>query len=72
MKTTQDSWARIEKGLTMQRPNAVIVNDPQLESYVGDVDKWVVENTEPPHSRAGREYVFNNERDTIMFILRWG
>jgi hypothetical protein len=70
MSKTQDSWHRIEKGLTIQRPNAVIIDLPQCK-FINDIDKWVDENCEPPYSRIGREFIFNNERDTMMFILRW-
>jgi len=59
-----------ERGLTSQRKNAIIVNSPQLE-FLDDIDKWVVENCELPYYRNGREYVFNNERDFVMFVLRW-
>jgi hypothetical protein len=59
-----------EYGLTSQRKNAIIVNSPQLE-FINDIDKWYVENCEGPHVRFGREYVFNNERDFAMFILKW-
>jgi len=59
-----------ERGLTSQRKNAIIVNSPQLE-FLDDIDKWVVENCERLHVRFGREYFFNNERDFVMFMLRW-
>jgi hypothetical protein len=70
MITEEKKYITKTKGLTSQRENAIIVNSPQLE-FLDDIDKWVVANCKGPHVRMGREYIFNNEQDTMMFILRW-
>jgi len=36
-----------------------------------DVLEWVEENCKNPYERKGSEFIFENNRDAVNFILKW-
>lgn len=46
---------------------------PRFESREHSVDVlvWVEKNCKNPYERKGSEFIFENDRDAVNFILKW-
>jgi hypothetical protein len=36
-----------------------------------DITYWLEENIKNPFERAGRDFIFEDSKDAMLFILRW-
>lgn len=36
-----------------------------------DITYWLKENIKNPFERNGRDFIFENDRDAVNFILKW-
>ena len=46
---------------------------PRFDSREHSVDvlEWVEANCKNPYERKGSEFIFENDRDAVNFILKW-
>jgi hypothetical protein len=46
---------------------------PRFDSREHSVDvlEWVETNCKNPYERKGSEFIFENDRDAVNFILKW-
>jgi hypothetical protein len=49
----------------------VMLDRLQDNKHAIDISHWLEENVKDPYERSGRDFLFSNERDATMFILRW-
>jgi len=50
----------------------VMIDRLQDNKHAIDITHWLRENCQGAYERNGRDFLFENEKDAIMFILRWG
>lgn len=36
-----------------------------------DITHWLEENIQNPFERNGKDFIFENSKDAVMFILKW-
>ena len=85
MKITEDTWEAqaakqmaddidrevlwgMLKGIGWTR---VMLDRLTDNNHAIDITIWLEENIKHPFERHGRDFIFENERDAAMFILRW-
>ena len=49
----------------------VMLDRLQDNNHAIDITYWLEENIKNPFERNGRDFLFEDERDATMFILRW-
>ena len=49
----------------------VMLDRLQDNNYAIDITYWLDENCKGAFERNGRDFLFENEKDATMFILRW-
>ena len=49
----------------------VMLNRLQDNNHAIDITYWLEENIKNPFERNGRDFLFEDEKDATMFILRW-
>ena len=49
----------------------VMLNRLQDNNHAVDITLWLEENIKYPFERNGRDFLFENEKDALLFILRW-
>jgi hypothetical protein len=60
-------WGMLE-GMGWRR---VMVSRFQDNTHAIDITMWLEENVKNPFERNGRDFLFENEKDAVNFILRW-
>jgi hypothetical protein len=49
----------------------VMLDRLQDNNHAIDITYWLEENIKNPFERNGRDFLFEDEKDATMFILRW-
>ena len=49
----------------------VMLDRLQDNKHAIDITIWLEENIKNPFERNGRDFIFENEKDAVNFILRW-
>lgn len=49
----------------------VMIDRSQDNEHAIDITYWLSINCSGAYERAGRDFIFENEKDASMFILRW-
>jgi hypothetical protein len=49
----------------------VMISRLQDNLHAVDITMWLKENIKHHYKRDGRDFLFLNERDATLFILRW-
>jgi hypothetical protein len=49
----------------------VILDRLQDNKHAVDITYWLEENVKNPFERKGRDFIFENQKDAVNFILRW-
>jgi hypothetical protein len=49
----------------------VMLNRLQDNKHAVDITYWLEENVKNPFERNGRDFIFENQKDAVNFILRW-
>ena len=49
----------------------VVVSRLQDNKHAIDMVDWIVDNCQKDYLRHGREFLFESDKDAIMFTLRW-
>jgi hypothetical protein len=49
----------------------VILDRLQDNNHAIDIGYWLEENCKGPYERNGRDFIFEDSRDAMMFILKW-
>lgn len=49
----------------------VMLDRLQDNKHAIDITHWLAENCQHPFERSGRDFIFENEQDATLFILRW-
>jgi hypothetical protein len=49
----------------------VMLDRLQDNKHAIDITYWLEENTKHPFERAGRDFIFEDAKDAVNFILRW-
>ena len=49
----------------------VMIDRLQDNNHAVDITYWLEENCQGSFERNGRDFIFENEKDATMFILRW-
>jgi hypothetical protein len=44
----------------------------QDNKHAIDITYWIEEYCTGAHEREGRDFIFENSKDAVVFILRWG
>ena len=60
-------WGML-KGIGWTR---VLLDRLQDNKHAIDITYWLEENCTGAYERRGRDFIFENEKDASMFILRW-
>jgi hypothetical protein len=60
-------WGMLE-GLGWTR---VMLDRLQDNKHAVDITYWLEENIKNPFERAGRDFIFEDAKDAVNFILRW-
>lgn len=60
-------WGMLE-GLGWTR---VMLDQLRDNNHAIDITLWLEENIKNPFERSGRDFLFENEKDAVKFILRW-
>jgi len=60
-------WGMLE-GIGWTR---VMLDRLQDNKHAIDITIWLEENIKNPFERNGRDFIFENEKDAVLFILRW-
>ena len=48
-----------------------VVVDPWQHSSLGAIQHWVKDTVVNPHMHTGNRWVFEDEKDAIIFALKW-
>ena len=40
-------------------------------NHAVDISYWLADNIKNPFERSGADFIFENDRDAMTFILRW-
>ncbi len=49
----------------------VMLDRLQDNKHAIDIAYWLEENVKNPFERNGRDFIFEDEKDAVNFILRW-
>ena len=49
----------------------VMIDRLQDNNHAVDITHWLVENCQGAYERNGRDFIFEDEKDAVNFILRW-
>lgn len=49
----------------------VIIDRFQDNKHAVDITYWLSENCEGSYERSGADFIFENDRDAVNFILKW-
>jgi hypothetical protein len=49
----------------------VMLDRLQDNKHAIDITLWLEENVKNPFERNGRDFIFENQKDAVNFILRW-
>ena len=49
----------------------VMLDRLQDNKHAVDITYWLEENIKNPFERAGRDFIFEDAKDAVNFILRW-
>lgn len=49
----------------------VILTQVQDNTHAVDITHWLKENVKNAFERRGKDFIFEDERDAVNFILRW-
>jgi hypothetical protein len=49
----------------------VMLDRLQDNKHAIDITLWLEENIKNPFERNGRDFIFEDEKDAVNFILRW-
>ena len=49
----------------------IMLDRLQDNKHAIDITHWLAENCQHPFERSGRDFIFENEQDATLFILRW-
>jgi hypothetical protein len=49
----------------------VMLDRLQDNKHAVDITYWLEENIKNPFERAGRDFIFEDSKDAMLFILRW-
>jgi hypothetical protein len=49
----------------------VMLNRLQDNNHAIDITYWLEENIKNPFERNGRDFIFEDKKDAVNFILRW-
>ena len=49
----------------------VMLDRLQDNNHAVDITYWLEENVKNPFERNGRDFIFENQKDAVNFILRW-
>jgi len=60
-------WGMLE-GIGWTR---VMLTRLQDNTHAVDITLWLEENIKNPFERNGRDFIFENDKDAVLFILRW-
>lgn len=60
-------WGML-KGMGWTR---VMIDRFQDNKHAVDITYWLKENCQGAYERNGRDFIFENDRDAINFILKW-
>lgn len=60
-------WGML-KGIGWTR---VMLDRFQDNNHAVDITLWLEENIKNPFERNGRDFIFENDKDAVLFILRW-
>jgi hypothetical protein len=68
----QEMDQHIIAGLLIEEGWTEIVVDPWKHSSTSEITQWVTDNIVGIHIKTGNRWVFEIEKDAIIFALRWG
>lgn len=60
-------WGML-KGMGWTR---VMIDRFQDNKHAVDITYWLKENCQGSYERNGRDFIFENDRDAVNFILKW-
>jgi hypothetical protein len=60
-------WGMLE-GIGWTR---VMLTRLQDNTHAVDITLWLEENIKNSFERNGRDFIFENDKDAVLFILRW-
>jgi hypothetical protein len=60
-------WGMLE-GIGWKR---ILLDRFQDNNHAVDITYWLEKNIKNPFERNGRDFIFENEKDALLFILRW-
>jgi hypothetical protein len=49
----------------------VMLDRLQDNKHAVDITYWLEEHVKNPFERNGRDFIFENQKDAVNFILRW-
>lgn len=49
----------------------VMIDRFQDNKHAVDITYWLSENCEGAYERSGADFIFENDRDAVNFILKW-
>lgn len=49
----------------------VMIDRFQDNKHAVDITYWLSENCEGSYERSGADFIFENDRDAVNFILKW-
>jgi hypothetical protein len=49
----------------------VMLDRFQDNKHAVDISYWLEENIKNPFERSGRDFIFEDSKDAMLFILRW-
>jgi hypothetical protein len=49
----------------------IALTHSQDNTHTIDIGHWLEENCQGSYQQSGREFIFENEKDAIMFTLSW-
>ena len=57
--------------LKAQGWTCVSISRLQDNNHAVDITMWLEENVKNTYERRGRDFIFENSKDAVNFILRW-
>ena len=49
----------------------ITLTHSQDNNHVIDIGHWLEENCQGSYQQSGKEFIFENKEDAILFTLRW-
>ena len=67
IRASEDRWQQVSRAIEENWPRSKILTSEEIV----EADNWCKENCQGPYIKAVSRVYVKEERDAVMFLLRW-